>query len=64
MTQQELELRIAEAVDEAIRLGAHPHHWPFQRIQARQQVIRDILETVGDWDDGAVAAEEETNCGL
>jgi len=52
MTRQELERRISEAVDAAIRLGAHPHHWEFQRIQARQHVIRDILETIDDWDNG------------
>jgi len=45
-------------VDEAIRLGAHPHHWEFQRIQARQQVIRDILGIVDDWDNGSLGLQE------
>ena len=56
MKRHDLEARIADLVDEAITLGKHPHHWPFQRIQARRQVIREILEAIDDWDNGRGSA--------
>ncbi|MHA1216353.1 MAG: hypothetical protein ACTSPX_03385 [Candidatus Thorarchaeota archaeon] len=56
MKRHDLEARIADLVDEAITLGKHPHHWSFQRIQARRQVIREILEAIDDWDNGRGSA--------